>query len=347
MNQPIKSNPIFWSSVAIAFVALGMIFLIGSLAGHLFGLDTVGPSVGKSPFGVGISEGGGQSSGIAGWIIAIQSQFSHAITSALDLLKSDPRAIWTLLGFSLAYGVFHAAGPGHGKAIIAAYGIANQRDMPKIIAMASAATLLQGIVAIGLVALLAVILHATAATMRQTAGMVEIISFGAVALLGAALLWQKSRDLAHLILPHQRSTHHHDHHAELEHHEHVHDEHCGHNHAPVATSGSGLRGAAAAVIAAGIRPCSGSILVLVFALSQGMFPIGIAAATAIAIGTALTTSLLAVLSILAASAATRLAARMDQSRAIFVAKVLEVGVSAFVMALGLALLMGLIQSPGA
>ena len=101
------------------------------------------------------------------------------------------------------------------------------------------------------------------------------------------------------------------------------------------------------MIAAGMRPCSGSILILVFALSQGMFTIGIAAAIAIAVGTAVTTSLLAVLSLLAASVATRLANRIDQTRAVFVAKLIEIGVSAFVMALGLALLLGYLQSNGA
>jgi len=232
--------------------------------------------------------------------------------------------------------------------------------------MATAAALLQGLIAIGLVSLLAAVLHSTAASMRVTAGNIEMISFGAIALFGAGLLWQKSRDLARLVLPHNQSNHHqHDHHthhthdahhADHAHHthhdnsiatDHVHDEHCGHTHAPVAAAGSGFRGAAAAVIAAGIRPCSGSILILVFALSQGMFAIGIAAAMAIAVGTALTTSTLAVLSILALSTATRMAARIDQSRAIFLAKALEVGISALVMALGLALLLGFIQAAGA
>ena len=324
------------------------------------------PTIGKSPFGVGISEGGGPSGGLAGWIIEIQSQFSHAMNKALDLLKTEPSAIWTLLGFSLAYGVFHAAGPGHGKAVIAAYGLMDKQALSKIVGMATAAALLQGLIAIGLVSLLAAVLHSTAASMRVTAENIEMISFGAIALFGAGLLWQKSRDLARLVLPHNQSNHHqHDHHthhthdahhADHAHHthhdnsiatDHVHDEHCGHTHAPVAAAGSGFRGAAAAVIAAGIRPCSGSILILVFALSQGMFAIGIAAAMAIAVGTALTTSTLAVLSILALSTATRMAARIDQSRAIFLAKALEVGISALVMALGLALLLGFIQAAGA
>ena len=70
-------------------------------------------------------------------------------------------------------------------------------------------------------------------------------------------------------------------------HEHDHDH--GHSHAPIAPSGSGLSGVISAIVAAGIRPCSGSILILVFALSQSLFYAGVFAAIAIGIGTAITT----------------------------------------------------------
>ena len=361
-----SSSRAFWLTLLIAVLALAVVILAGAALGHVLGLDGSAPSVGKSPFGVGISEGGGPATGLSGWILSVQSQFSHMMTAALGLLKTDTSALWTLLVVALAYGVFHAAGPGHGKAIIAAYGMAQDKAISQIITMATAAALLQSLVAIGLVAILSLALHATAATMRETAGMVELVSFAAVALLGAGLLWQKSNGLARLIaIPapsngHHHGQHHHDHH-EHDHHEHghdhhhdhhpdehhVHDEHCGHNHAPIATPGSGMRGAVAAVFAAGIRPCSGSILVLVFALSQGMFATGIAAALAIALGTAFTTSALAVLAIFAASTATRLAGGVDAPRAVLLARGLEVLAAAFVLALGLALLTGLSQVGGA
>ena len=339
----------FWLTLLIVAVALAVIFAAGAAIGHVFGLDGAAPSVGKSPFGVGISESGGAATGLAGWILSVQSQFSHMMTAALSHLKTDTSAIWTLLAVALAYGVFHAAGPGHGKAIIAAYGMAQEKAIGKIITMATAAALLQSLVAIGLVALLSLALHATAATMRETASMVELVSFAAVALLGAGLLGQKSSGLARMMAPsassHDHEHHHHDHHHD--HHpdeNHVHDEHCGHNHAPIAAPGSGMRGAVAAVFAAGIRPCSGSILVLVFALSQGMFAVGISAALAIALGTAFTTSALAVLAIFAASTATRIAGGVDAPRAVFLARGLEVLAAAFVLALGLTLLTGISQA---
>jgi nickel/cobalt exporter len=40
---------------------------------------------------------------------------------ALSSLKENPAGIWLLLGLSFAYGVFHAVGHGHGKAVISSY----------------------------------------------------------------------------------------------------------------------------------------------------------------------------------------------------------------------------------
>ena len=48
-----------------------------------------------------------------------------------------------------------------------------------------------------------------------------------------------------------------------------------------------------AVIAVGVRPCSGAILVLVFALSQGIFGVGVMATFAMAVGTAITVAAIA------------------------------------------------------
>ena len=119
----------FWLTLFIAATGFLLVIGFGALVGHALGLDEVAPSVGKNPFGVGISEGGGAITGITGWILAVQAQFSHAMTSALSLFKTNASAISTLLAFALAYGVFHAAGPGHGKAVVASYMLANERAL--------------------------------------------------------------------------------------------------------------------------------------------------------------------------------------------------------------------------
>jgi ABC-type nickel/cobalt efflux system permease component RcnA len=51
------------------------------------------------------------------------------------------------------------------------------------------------------------------------------------------------------------------------------------------------------VFSVGIRPCTGAILVLIFALTQGMFWAGVAATFAMAFGTAITVAALASLAL--------------------------------------------------
>jgi ABC-type nickel/cobalt efflux system permease component RcnA len=57
------------------------------------------------------------------------------------------------------------------------------------------------------------------------------------------------------------------------------------------------RRALAVVFSVGIRPCTGAVLVLVFALTQGLFWAGVAATFAMALGTAITVAVLATLAL--------------------------------------------------
>jgi ABC-type nickel/cobalt efflux system permease component RcnA len=100
------------------------------------------------------------------------------------------------------------------------------------------------------------------------------------------------------------------------------------------------RDMAGVAIAAGIRPCAGALIVLVFALSQGLFAAGIAATFAMALGTALTTSAIAALAVFFKAMALRLAGGRGASGAIAIAG-LELLAAAFVLVLGASLLYGL------
>ena len=115
---------------------------------------------------------------------------------------------------------------------------------------------------------------------------------------------------------------------------------CGHLHAPdpsTLEAGFSWRGAAATVLAAGSRPCSGAILVLVFALAQGLFLAGIAAVAAMSFGVALTTGALAFAAVFAKRVAMRMAAG-DDSRVALAARGVEFLAALLVVAFGLALL---------
>jgi ABC-type nickel/cobalt efflux system permease component RcnA len=317
----------------------------------------------RNPFDMGLREGGGPpASGFAAWVMAEQMRFERMLSGAVRALATEAGALWTLLGISFAYGVFHAAGPGHGKAVVASYMFANERSLKRGVAISFLAAGLQAFVAIAIVGMLAVALNATAARMKEVANLVELASYAGVAALGLWLSWRKSRALAAHVRTAPRHDHAHDHahghqkphahdHAQAHgaqahdahvHGGHVHDAQCGHFHAPAAeTLGDGFtwRGAFATIFAAGARPCSGAILVLVFALAQGVFLAGVAAALAMAFGTALTTGALAVLAVAAKGIAVRFLGEGSGRGALFV-RALEVAAALFVLFLGASLLIG-------
>lgn len=322
-----------------ALAALAVILALGLVVSMLMGPAPPPPA--RNPFGVGIREGGGQAGGIVGWIMAVQSDFYRRLTALVRAIASDGATIWPLVTAGFLYGVFHAAGPGHGKAVISAWIFANESALKRGIALAFAAALLQAMVAIALVSTLGLVVGATARTMTGVTGAVETASFAAVAVLGAWLLWRKAGDVARRIWPGLAPLHLH---AAGE----ACDDGCGHVHlpGPKAAAAATWRSMAGVVLAAGLRPCSGAIIVLVFALSQKVFAAGIAAAFAMALGTALVTGALAAFSVYAKAGALRLAAAGGPRMAL-AGSVLETLAAAIVLALGGALLLGLWTGGGA
>ena len=87
---------------------------------------TLQSALAQNPFGGPPAAPDAQVGGIVGWLLTKQSEFYREISSAIRAAKADGRAVWTLLAISFAYGIFHAAGPGHGKAVISSYLVANE-----------------------------------------------------------------------------------------------------------------------------------------------------------------------------------------------------------------------------
>jgi nickel/cobalt exporter len=317
-----------------------------------------GAAPAKGPFGVTTPEGGG--SGFGGplgpffvWIALYQAQFYKALTDALTTLKENPWGVWLLLALSFAYGVFHAVGPGHGKAVITSYLVSSGETVRHGVLLSFAAAMVQAAVAIILVVGGAILLRFTAMQITDATDWLEAGSYAAIAIIGAWLLWTKSFGGGH---------HHHHHHVaavddgqdhaghdhddhDHDHHDHdddnAHHHHHDHqDHAP-APARSGVTRAWAAIVAVGVRPCSGAIIVLVFALSQGLFAAGIAAAIVMGLGTGLTVAALAALAVSARSVAVRLAGA-ESPTGVRLVRVLEIVGAACVMLFGLVLLGGAI-----
>ena len=129
--------------------------------------------------------------GFMGWLLAQQAVFYRALSGAVRHAKTDGSALWTLMGIAFAYGVFHAAGPGHGKAVISSYLLANDETWRRGIALSFTSALLQSLTAVLIVGIAAALLGATAQMMSAAARTIELISYGLIVLLGARLLWVK------------------------------------------------------------------------------------------------------------------------------------------------------------
>jgi nickel/cobalt exporter len=304
----------------------------------------------QNPFGPPRAAPDAQIGGIVGWLLTKQSEFYREMSSTIRAAKSDGSAVWTLLAISFAYGIFHAAGPGHGKAVISSYLVANEETARRGIALSFASALMQALVAVAIVGVCAWLLNATAKTMCGAERAIEIASYALIAAFGARLVWTKGGGFFRALqarhpAPAMAVAHHHDH-GHHHHDDHMHDEHCGHSHGPspseLAGPGGWRRGFGA-IFAVGIRPCSGAILVLVFALAQGLFWAGVAATFVMGLGTAITVATIAVIAVSAKDLARRLSAGRDGGGAL-VMRGVEFGAAGLVLLLGLGLLAGYIAA---
>jgi nickel/cobalt exporter len=299
--------------------------------------------------------------GFAGYILAKQAEFYRMLSSAIRAAKTDGSAAYTLIGISFLYGVFHAAGPGHGKAVISSYVIANDETWKRGVFLSFASAMLQAVTAIAIVGIAAALLGATARTMGDAVRVIEIVSYGLIVLIGLRLVWVKGGALIKLLRggnahghyhghAHDHHGHGHDHHHAHDHHDHDHDHddgHAwGHAHAPEPAELKGrdwMRRGLAAIVAVGLRPCSGAILVLVFALAQGLFWLGVVSTFAMGIGTAITVAAIAVFAVAARGAAARFAAAKP-GPGMIVLRLIETGAAVLIVLFGAALLTGYLAS---
>jgi nickel/cobalt transporter (NicO) family protein len=353
---------------AIGAAALAAVVLMMALSAHSAAFADANPFAGmRQP----------APTGITGWILAEQSRFYRVLSGLIRAAKTDGSALWALMGISFIYGIFHAAGPGHGKAVISSYLVANEETWRRGIVLSFASALLQAVTAIVIVGVAAALLGATAKMMGDTVRAIEIASYALIMLLGARLLWVKGRGFlrtwraigstpqtnpeAH---GHQRDHPHRHHPSHAHHHDrhngtcHAHDQHhhhdeehedvlpWGHAHGPepeeLAGSGGWYRGFSA-VVAVGLRPCSGAIIVLVFALAQGLFLAGVASTFVMGLGTAITVAAIATLAVAAREVSKKVAATKPGYGSLALRGV-EVGAAVLVLAFGVALLTGYMAS---
>lgn len=225
-----------------------------------------------------------------------QKVLNREMTQLLQQVADQPQqAGVTLMLFSLAYGVLHALGPGHGKVVISTFLATHPAKLKTSMKLTLLAALLQGGVAIGLVTVMLVVLQTSSRQMHLGSYWLEMGSYLLVMALGAWVGWRALRALYQGLRPAPQKM---QIRAIRPHHQH--DEHCGCGHAHLpsaeqmeqAVSG---KTQALVVLSMGMRPCSGAIMMLLFAKVIGVYAWGVASAIAMAIGTAVTVSAMGLL----------------------------------------------------
>lgn len=351
--------------VALVLVAAALVLGSGALDAALAQGNPFGPPRGQPA--------APPADGIVGWIMQKQAEFYRSLSATIRAAKTDGSAVWALFGIAFLYGVFHAAGPGHGKAVISSYLVANEETWRRGIVLSFTSAMLQAVVAVAIVGIASILLNATARQMCDAQRIIEIVSYALIALLGARLVWVKgrgfisaARGLGRPLQPVGAAVtppdhKHHDHkHDDHHHHDHGHDHHHGHHHghhhhhedehasawghahgpepAELAGPGGWKRGLTA-IVAVGLRPCSGAILVLVFTLAQGLFWAGVVATFVMGLGTAITVAAIAVFTVSATTVAGKIAAAR-YGGGMLMLRGIEVGAAVLVLAFGALLLMG-------
>lgn len=231
---------------------------------------------GTNPFG-GAPKGTPPAEGIAAFLLRLQAEFHLALTKAFGAVEQSNAALLTLLGLAFAYGVIHAIGPGHGKAVIAAYLVSSERAAKRGIALSLGAALVQALVAFALVGVVALLMGGTRQDMERTEFYVGQAGYALIALMGFYLVYRKLRALLGAAPAACAPD-------------------CGHDHGPAPENASTGQLVLTA-IGAGLRPCTGAIILLVFALTKGLYLAGALAVAVMALGTALGTSLFALLAL--------------------------------------------------
>lgn len=205
--------------------------------------------------------------------VGLQRQVNRALTDSVADLKEGHSLSGILLGICIAffYGVFHAAGPGHGKAVVVSYFVSRPATMRRCAAMGAQIATFHVISAVVIVVALHWILQRSFSTPVDQLQFLKVASYGTITAIGLGMLAMTLRrgrragvGCAACAHGHNRGEHHHD------------------------------RGAGNLLsLAVGVIPCSGAVIILVFALANGILMSGLIMTGFIALGMAITLALIA------------------------------------------------------
>ncbi|MEQ8708879.1 MAG: ABC transporter [Rhodospirillales bacterium] len=242
----------------------------------------------------------------------------------------------SVIFLSFLYGIFHAAGPGHGKMVTVTYLLTRRGRISGGLALAGGIAFVQAVSAILIVGGLSWVLGATS---REVIGMATTVETGSYIIVVAVGLFM----LVNILRGRDACGHNHEHDAGDHHHHHDHDHASGHGTASDNTASE--RGNIVGLsLASGLRPCTGAILVLLFTLANGVFLLGVVATLFMGLGVAITIALIGMGSI---AAQRGLFCLLPQGGGARLSRYLGAAGALLVMLMGMALLLGVISGGAA
>lgn len=267
-----------------------------------------------------------------------QKGLHQQMTQLLQQVKTAPgQAGGLLVLFSLAYGVLHALGPGHGKVVITTFLATHPARLNLTLRLTLLASLVQGSVAIVLVTVMLVVLQTSSRQLHLSSYWLEKGSYLLVIGLGIWIGVRALKTLLRQLRPRSPITIRalradHQHHAHCG---------CGHAHLPDAqqvAEAVSVKTQLLLIASMGLRPCSGAIMMLLFSRVIGVYLWGVLSAVVMALGTALTISAIGLLVQRARTLAQRLGgeSRAASTAALAMPLLALIG-SALLIAAGLAL----------
>ena len=284
------------------------------------------------------------SNGISQYLLTIQSLQRGLHASLSDALRSVQtegfKASLILIMLSFIYGVFHAAGPGHGKIVIATYLASHKSQFRQGVILSFATALVQGISATIIVFSTFWLLDLSMRQVRGIVNHVEVVSFAMITLVGLGITLAHLLRLRNSLITPKNFTKKPDHVCAG----------CCHQHGPNTKDLStelSMRTFLGIVLSIGIRPCSGALLVLLLAISLGIDTAGLLAVLAMSLGTAITITVLALFSVYLRQSAQRLLVLFQKKSgtSFFLTNILGVIGGGLILCFGLSFLSVALMAP--
>jgi nickel/cobalt exporter len=184
----------------------------------------------------------------------------------------SPGPLFLLIGIAFAYGVLHAAGPGHGKAVAASYLLSHKSKLSRVVLLGNMAAFFHGMSGVLLVLIVYVVLmKGITGSLEYVTRTTQLISYALISMLGGILLTRN-------ILSWRNTN----------------PDEQAHNKSRFHSKKSGYIAMAFAV---GVVPCPGVVLVMLFCLSLNELGLGLLLALSLILGMAFTISVVGVFGI--------------------------------------------------